>query len=166
MCITLCHACIIYVHSTSSGMSRACVHLGVYEHQLSNGTCRELLDMAYQCAINEVMRTSIEKNFAIVMAPNNIFLVDSLLEFPSNSERHHLACSSLKVVMDKFSTLASPNCCNFILGSKRFVRSRMGTMDSIMAFKDHSGFKYIRGSRFLRQSKNKVFVSKMSNVCM
>ena len=60
--------------------------------------------------------------------------------------------------MDIFSTIASPICRNFVSGSKSFVRSEMGTMDIIMVFKDHSDFKYIHGSRFLRQSKNKVFV--------
>ena len=38
----------------------------------------------------------------------------------------------------------------------------MGTMNSIMAFKDHSSFKYFHASRFPRQSKDKVFVFKMS----
>lgn len=35
-------------------------------------------------------------------------------------------------------------------------------MNSIMAFKDHSTFKFVHGSRFLGQSKDKVFVLKMS----
>ena len=64
--------------------------------------------------------------------------------------------------MDKFNIIASPNCRKFVSGSKRFIRSRMGTMDGIMALKDHSGFKYVHGSRFPGQSKDKVFVFKMS----
>ena len=64
--------------------------------------------------------------------------------------------------MDKFSTLASPNYRNFVSGSKRFVCSGMGRMDSIMALKDHSDFKYVHGSRFPGQYKDKVFVFKMS----
>ena len=60
--------------------------------------------------------------------------------------------------MDKFSTLASPHCRNFISRSKRFLRSGMGT---IMALKDHSTFKFVHSSRFLGQSKDKVFVFKM-----
>ena len=64
--------------------------------------------------------------------------------------------------MDKFSTLASPNCRNFVSGSKRFVRSGMSTMDSIMALKDQSSFKYVHANRFPGQSKDKVFVFKMS----
>ena len=35
-------------------------------------------------------------------------------------------------------------------------------MDSIMALKDHSGFKYVHDSRFPGQSNNKVFIFKMS----
>ena len=161
-CIALCHAHIIYVHSTSQVMSKACIHLGVYEHPVSNGTCRELLDMAYQCVANEVMKTFTAKNFTIVMAMRKRFLADYLLKSPSNGEGHHLVGSSLEIVMDKFSTLAFLNCRNFVSGSKRFVRSRMGTMGSIMAPKDHSGFKYVHYSRFPGQSKYKVFVFKMS----
>ena len=44
---------------------------------------------------------------------------------------------SLVVVMDKFSTLAFPNCLNFVFGSKHFVCSEMGMIDSIMTLKYH-----------------------------
>jgi hypothetical protein len=161
VCLALCHARILYVHSTSSKMSRACIHLGVHEHPVSNGTRRESLDMAYQCVANEVIKTSTAKNSTIVMATSKKFLADYLLKTPSNAEGHHLVGESLEVVMDKFSTLASPNCRNYVSGSKRFVRSMMDTMDSIMALKDHSSFKYVHGRRFLGQSKDKIFVFKM-----
>jgi hypothetical protein len=123
ICIALCHARIIYLHSTSSKMVRACIHLGVRDHHVSNGICRESLDIAYQCVADEVTKTPTAKNFAIVMAASKQFLADYLLKSPSNSERHHLIGASLEAVMDKFSTLASPNCRNFVSGSKRFVRS-------------------------------------------
>ena len=45
---------------------------------------------------------------------------------------------------------------------RSFLRSGMGTMDSIMALKDHTAFKFVHGSRFPGQSKDKVFVFKMS----
>ena len=64
--------------------------------------------------------------------------------------------------MDKFSNLSSPNIRNFVSGCKRFVRGGMGPMDSIMALKDYSGFKFIHENKFLGQSKGKVFVFKMS----
>lgn len=52
-----------------------------------------------------------------------------LLKSSSNNEGHHLVVLSLDIIMDKCSTLASPNCHNFISGSKRFVRHGMGTME-------------------------------------
>ena len=51
VCIVLCHAQIIYIHSTFVGMSKTCIHLGVYDHHMVNDTCREALDMAYQCVV-------------------------------------------------------------------------------------------------------------------
>ena len=63
--------------------------------------------------------------------------------------------------MDKFSTLVSPNCRNFVAGSKRFICSGMGFLDSIMALKNHFGFKSVHDSQIPRQLKDKVFVFKI-----
>ena len=82
----LCRARIIYVYFTSTEMSKAYRHLGVHEHYISNGTCRESLDMTYQCVVNEVMKTSTAENSTINMAANKKFLADYLLKFPSNGE--------------------------------------------------------------------------------
>jgi hypothetical protein len=161
-CLDVCYAKIIYVHSQSSNMSRGCIHLEVQNHPVSIGVCCESLDMAYQCVANEVAKSPIAKNSAIVMAASKQFLADYILKSPFPGEKNHLHGASLEVVMDKFSTLASPNCRNFVAGSKRFIRSGMGSLDSIMALKNHSGFKYVHDSRFPGQSKDKVFVFKMS----
>ena len=88
----------------------------------------------------------------------------NILEFPiySNSivgKGHHMVGSLL--IMDKFTTLTFPNCQNCVVGSKWFVHMEMGMMDSIMALKDHSTFKFVHGSRFQGQLINKVFVFKM-----
>ena len=55
ICIALCHAHIIYVHSIFPRMSKACIYLGVHYHPVSSGTCRESLDMDYQCIANKVV---------------------------------------------------------------------------------------------------------------
>jgi hypothetical protein len=47
VCIVSRHARINYIHSRSVGMSRTCIHLGVHDHPVANGTCRQSLDMAY-----------------------------------------------------------------------------------------------------------------------
>ena len=110
VCITLCRAQIIYIHSTFVGMSMTCSHLGIDDRPLANDTCRETLDMAYECVANEVLKTPTSKNSAIVMISSKRLLTDYLFKSLASGEHHHLVGSFLEVVMDKFNTLASPNC--------------------------------------------------------
>ena len=86
-----------------------CNHLGIDDHNLANDTCCGALDMAYECVVNEVLKTP-TKNSAIVMETSKHFLADYLLKSPASGEHHHLVVSFLEVVMDKFNILASPNC--------------------------------------------------------
>ena len=51
--------------------------------------------------------------------------------------------------MNKYSVLASPNCCNFISSSKHFVHNGMGRMNIIMALKNHYALKFVHGSMFI-----------------
>ena len=90
LCIALCYACIIYVHSTFFGMSRVCIHLDVYEQLVSNGTCCESLDMAYQCVAKKVIKTPTTKKYSIVMASGKQLLANYLLKSPSNDEGYHM----------------------------------------------------------------------------
>lgn len=79
-----------------------------------------------------------------------------LLKSPTNVEGYHQESSSLKMVMDKLTALAFPNCHTFIPCLKCFVQSVVDTMNNIMALTNHYG------SRFPGQSKDKVSVLKMS----
>lgn len=89
---------------------------------------------------NEVFKTLIAKNLTIVMLANEQFLAYYIFTSPLQGEKTHLRGASLEVVLDKFSTLVSPNCKNFMVRSKRLIRSGMSSMDSIMALKDHFAF--------------------------
>ena len=124
VCITLCHVRIIYIHSTSIGISKACICLGLHEHHVANGICRDSWDMAYHWVTNEVLKTPTAKNSAIVMATNKQFLANYLLKSLDSGKNHHLVGSSLELVMEKFNTLIYPNYHNFVSRSKRFLRSR------------------------------------------
>ena len=73
-----------------------------------SGACHESLDMVYQCVANEVAKTLTAKNSIIVMAAIKQFMVDYILKSPLLGEKNHLHGASLKVVMDKFSIMASP----------------------------------------------------------
>jgi hypothetical protein len=118
--------------------------------------------MAYQCMAKEVCKTPTAKNFAIVMPANKKFLPDYLLKTSIPKEKHPLQRVSLEVVMDEFVILASSNYRNIVEGFKRLLQSDTRIMDGIMALKDHSRFKFVHDSHFLKQSKGKVFVFKMS----
>jgi hypothetical protein len=107
VCVASRHVRIIYIHSRSIGMFRTCIHLGVHDHHVANGTCRQSLDMAYECIGNEVLKTPRAKNSAIVMAASKQFLANYFLKSSANVEGHHLVGSSLEVVMVKSALLRS-----------------------------------------------------------
>ena len=86
VCIAMCQFSILYVHSTNPRMFKACIHLGVHDHHVSNDTCRESLDMAYRIIANEVMKTLIAKNYAA----SKLLLANYLLKSPSNGKRPSL----------------------------------------------------------------------------
>lgn len=111
--------------------------------------------MTYQCIV-KIINTSSAKSYAIVMVVNKQLLLKKILNSPSNDQAHQLTCLSLVVLMVKFSTLAFPNCQNSMFGSKYFVCSGMGMIDSIMTLKHHSSFKYAHGSKFPRYYKESV----------
>ena len=79
-CVVSCLYNICTLHIARD--SRVCIHLGVHEHPVSNGTYRESLDMTYQCVANEVIKTPTAKNSAIIMAAIKKFLADYFLEPP------------------------------------------------------------------------------------
>lgn len=141
-------------------MSRVCIHLGAYDQPISNDTCDELLDMAYQCVAKEVMKTLTAKNFAVVMIrTNNYNWQTTLLNLHQTVKALH-GKYVFEVVMDKSMVIASPICHKFVSGSKSFVRSLMGTMDSSMALKDHSSFNTSMIGSYQRDPKTKYFSSK------
>lgn len=153
ICIDVCGATIIYVHSTTPGMSCACINLRVHKHLVPRGICCEPInnglyvfckrgEQNIQC-IKLCYRNGNEPTILSGLLVINIWCGD----------KYHLHKVSLEVVMDKFFTLASPNCRNFVAWFKRLICSRMGTINNIIALKGHYGFKLVYGSRFLGQSK-------------
>lgn len=159
--LSLCLARIYYVHSTTLDMSHVCIHPGHDNYLISNGMCRESIDIAYQCIAKEVGKPPTAKNSTIVIVANKQLFANYLLKSPIPRMKNHLKEASLELVMDKFQILVSPNCRKFMVGSKRFIRSSIGTMDSIMALNDHSRFIFVHGGCFPSKSNDKVFVFKM-----
>ena len=100
-------------------MSMTCSHLGIDDYPLANDTCREALEMTYECIANEVLKTRTSKHSTIVMAASKQFLADHLLKSPVSGEIHHLVGSFLEMVIDKFSTLAAPNCLMWLSSTRQ-----------------------------------------------
>jgi hypothetical protein len=129
---------------------------------VSNGVCQEFVDLAYQCMAKEVYKTPIAKNSAIIMATGKQFLIDYLLKTFTPKKKHLFQGASLDVIMDKFATLVLSKVRNFWARLKRLVQSSMETMENIMELNDHSWFKFVHNNYFSMQSKDQVFVFKMS----
>lgn len=70
----------------------------------------------------------------------------------------------LEVIIDNFNVLTSPNFRKYVSCPKCFVHDELRIMESIMAAKDHLGFKYVYGNRFLGQSKTKYLSSKCIDI--
>lgn len=67
---------------------------------------------------NKASKTPTTKNSTFVMAASKQFLVDFILKSPHLGEDNDLHGALLEVGMDKFSTVASFNCMNFVVGLK------------------------------------------------
>lgn len=138
-------------------MSRVAFHLGHHIHPMSNGVSMEILDHVYGSVAKEVQRTPSAKTSAIIMAASKTFISDYLFR---NTPRH-LKGASLDTVINRFVTLSKPNACNMITGAKKYIKSGMGLIDSIIALKDYNHFKFIHDNRFLGHYARKVFIFKM-----
>ena len=53
-----------------------CIHLGVHDHFVSDGTRRESLDMAHQCVVDEVMKIPTGNTYAMVMTTSKQLLAN------------------------------------------------------------------------------------------
>jgi hypothetical protein len=157
ICVNFCHGRIYYVLGRGD-MSRACIHLGMHNHPVSDGMCRETLDTISSLIAQEVSKTPTAKNSAIAMAASKEFL-DKYFIHTGPGSKKMLRGQELDDVLDKFEHLSSPNLRNTISlyrsGDKR------GAYDSIMAMKMYTTIEYVHGNVFPGQGKDKVYIFKM-----
>ena len=156
ICVNFYPGCIYYVLGKGD-MSRACIHLEMHNHLVSDGICQETLDTISGLIAREVSRTPFAKNFAITMAASKEFL-DKYLIHTSPRSKKMLWGQELEDVLDKFGYLSSPNLRNTISlcrsGDKR------GAYDSIMAMKTYTIMEYIYGNVFPGQGKERCMSSR------
>jgi hypothetical protein len=157
ICVNFCPRCIYYVLGKGD-MSRACIHLGMHNHPVSDGVCRETLDIISSLIAQEVSKTPTAKNSAIAMAASKEFL-DKYLIHSGPGPKKMLRGQELEDVLDKFEHLSSPNLGN----TTSLYRSsgKRGAHDSIMAMKTYTTIEYIHANVFPGQGKEKVYVFKI-----
>jgi hypothetical protein len=156
-CVNFCPGRIYYVLGKGD-MSRACIHLGMHNHPVSDGISRETLDIIFGLIAQEVSKTPIAKNSAIAMAASKEFL-DKYLIHSGPGPKKMLWGQELEDVLDKFEHLSSPNLRNVISLSGSGGKKR--AYDSIMALQRYTTIEYIHGNVFSGQGKDKVYVFKM-----
>jgi hypothetical protein len=67
-------------------MTRTCIHLGMYNHLVSDGFCQETLDTISGLIAQEVSKTPTAKSLAIAMAANKEFLDKYLIHSGPGSQ--------------------------------------------------------------------------------
>jgi hypothetical protein len=85
-CVNFCPGRIYYVLGKDD-MSRACIHLGMHNHPVSDGICRETLDTISGLIAQEVSKTPTAKNSTIAMAASKEFLDKSLIHSGPESKK-------------------------------------------------------------------------------
>jgi hypothetical protein len=89
-------------------MTRACIHLEMYKHLVSDGICQETIDTIFDLIGQEVLKTSTAKISTIVLAVNKEFL-DGYLIHSGLGPKEMLWGKALEDVWDKFEILSWPN---------------------------------------------------------
>lgn len=72
-CIGVCEAGIIYVHSTTLGISCTWIHLGVHKHPVTQGICHESIDIAYKCIAKMLANHLMQKKLLRFYSEQTIF---------------------------------------------------------------------------------------------
>ena len=107
ICVNFCPGRIYYVLGRGD-MSRACIHLGMHNHPVSDGIYRETLDTISSLITHEVSKPSTAKNSAIAMVASKEFL-DKYFIHTSPGSKKMLQGQELEDILDKFEHLSSPN---------------------------------------------------------
>jgi hypothetical protein len=103
------------------------------------GSCRKVVEQVKALIPQEVFCTS----STIVLVASKIFLSHHLFNKDGEGPVEILKRDRLCQVMDKFTTLYSPNVRNLVSSFKHFLGNR-GYTSSILAFKANIGYNYTR----------------------
>jgi hypothetical protein len=111
-CVNFCLGHIYYILGKND-ITRACIHLGMYNHPVSNGICQETFDTISGLIAQEVSKTPTAKNSTIAITASKEFL-DKYLIYSGPRPKKMLQGQELEDILDKFEHQSSPNLWNMI----------------------------------------------------
>ena len=137
-------------------MTRACVHIGVHNHAVAVGVCRESESTIISLIGEQVERTSSATNSSIAMAASKGFLAKHLLRLEQCDTT--MTVENMKTVIEKYANLASPNFKNAISNFKHIRRTN--PMDGIHQMRGCTPWPFIQRNMFPGQGVdgNKVYL--------
>jgi hypothetical protein len=121
-------------------MSRAMIHLGVHNHFVVDGKCRELVEEIRKLIIEEVDRTPDVKISSISFNASKT-LASYLLDDFGNGIVEVFKGEQLEHIQNKLCELSFPNVHNLVVFFKRHLGG--GYIDSIFQLKSKSRYDYI-----------------------
>ncbi len=148
MCVASCGVQIYYILPKNVLMSCACFHLGVHDHHVTKGECREIVKVVKKLITNEVKQSPDAKIYIIQLAASKEFLSQHL--FIEHNDHVLLLGVSLASIMDKFSILNLLNVC-YTISNFCNVFMKHGYIDNILELKRKNKYDYIQESVFLGQ---------------
>jgi len=140
-CVVNCGGRIYYVVHKFQFMSRTTIHLGIHNHPVVGGKCRELVEETRRLITEEVDHMFDPKISSISFSVSKTFLVSYLLDDSNDVTLELLKGEQLEHIHDKFYELNSPNVRNFITFFK--CHSRGGHIDNILQLKSKNRYDYI-----------------------
>jgi hypothetical protein len=150
---------MFYIVPKNPSMTRAAIHIGVHEHPVANGDCRETMDMIRDQIMTQVALIPNAKNSAIGMAVwKELLLKGLLIEYGKGRK---LTEDELAQVFNKWSKLGSRSMKNLIVEASLFC-GQGGYIDNILKLKKSSTYDYIHDSKFPGQGDKLVYLFKMS----
>jgi hypothetical protein len=137
--VAACGARIYYVFGKDF-MTHACIHLGVHEHPMKDGEYQDFKERNRTFIGEQVKKTSLVKNFAIVMEAIKE-LIEKLLLGPAGGPQKTFILKELVPVLDTCKYMSLSSIKNDMTTFK-YLR-RFGVMDGITMFKDCSYWAYV-----------------------
>ena len=160
-CLVLCPCRMYYVVSKDPLMTRACIYIGIHDHQVAKGHYRDAMVQIREIVKDQVSRSPNATSSAISLAVGKELLMQGLID--KDGVGSAMSEGELSLVFEKWSKLSTSSMNNMIFDAKVNLGCG-GYVDNILKLKKGSRYDYIHDSCFPRQGSDLAYIFKMSTV--